>query len=83
MENNGEVWDLPIHLWNTTGFARIGSLVGTPIMTDTPTAMKSSMSYARVCVEIDSTCTFPSELPYQIDDKKYKVRDEFPWKPPL
>ncbi|XP_026410184.1 uncharacterized protein LOC113305345 [Papaver somniferum] len=75
--------DLPIHLWNATGFARICSLVGTPIMTDTPTAMKTRMSFARVCVEIDSNCTFPSELPYQIDDKKYKVRVEYPWKPAL
>lgn len=49
-------------------------------MTDTPTTLKTRMSYARVCVEIDSTCTFPSEIPYQIDDKKYKVRVEYPWK---
>ncbi|XP_026430013.1 uncharacterized protein LOC113326511 [Papaver somniferum] len=64
--------DFPIHLWNATGFARICSPVGTPIMTDTPTTMKTRMSFATVCVEIDSTCTFPSELSYQIDDKKYK-----------
>ncbi|KAI3971173.1 hypothetical protein MKW92_025451 [Papaver armeniacum] len=72
---------VPLHLWNATGFSRISSLVGKPIMTDAPTAMKTRMSFARVCVEIDANCSFPSKLPFQIDDMKYEVRAEYPWKP--
>ncbi|XP_026384718.1 uncharacterized protein LOC113280286 [Papaver somniferum] len=73
--------DVSLHLWNEIGFSRITSLAGKPIMTDAPTAMKTRMAFARVCVEIDANCTFPTKLPFQIDDKKYEVRAEYPWKP--
>lgn len=73
--------NVPLHLWNATVFSRITSLVGKPIMIDAPTAMKTRMAFARVCVEIEASCSFPATLPFQIDDKKYEVRAEYPWKP--
>lgn len=75
------LWDVPLHLWNATGFSRSASYVGKPIMTDTPTDMKIRMDYARICVEIDVNCSFPEELPFQIENEKFKVRAEYPWKP--
>lgn len=75
------LWDVPLHLWNATGFSMSASYVGKPIMTDTPTAMKIRMDYARICVEIDVNCSFPEELPFQIENEKFKVRAEYPWKP--
>lgn len=32
-------------------------------------------------MEVDSNCAYPSILPFQIEDRKYEVRDEYPWKP--
>ncbi|XP_026445340.1 uncharacterized protein LOC113345910 [Papaver somniferum] len=72
---------VPLHLWNATGFSKIASLVGKLIMTDAPTAMKTRMSFARICVEIDAERKYPTKLPFRIDDKKYKVRAEYSWKP--
>lgn len=55
--------------------------MGKPIMTDSQTAMKTRMSFARVCVEIAADCSFPTELPVKIDDIKLMVKVEYPWKP--
>lgn len=50
--------------------SRIASLVGTPIVTDTPTALKTRMSYARILVEVAADCAFPTEFPIQVDTVK-------------
>ncbi|XP_026385189.1 uncharacterized protein LOC113280825 [Papaver somniferum] len=72
---------VPLHLWNATGFSKIASFVGKPIMTDTPTVMKTKMAFAKICVEIDADCKYPTKFPFRIDDKKYEVTAEYSWKP--
>ncbi|XP_026397787.1 uncharacterized protein LOC113293345 [Papaver somniferum] len=51
-------------------------------MTDSHTALKTRMNFARICVEVDTDCTYPAEIPYRIDNEKFVVRAEYPWKPP-
>lgn len=62
----GPVWmilrDVPLHLWNATGFFKIASYVGKPIMADSPTTMKTRKAYARICVEIDAKCSCHEEI---------------------
>lgn len=72
---------VPLYLWIELGLSRIASIVGTPIMTDTPTALKTRMSYARVLVEVAPDCEFPEELPILVDDVKLVVKAEYPWRP--
>lgn len=72
---------VPLHLWNASGFSKIASLVGKPILTDAPTALKTRLAFARIYVEVDADCKYPTKLPFRLDDKKYEVRAEYAWKP--
>lgn len=71
-------------MWNETGLGNIASSVGTPIMLDKQTLNKSRMNYARVCVEVDDNCDFPSSIPVYMDGElAFEVSVECPWKPPM
>ncbi|XP_026383468.1 uncharacterized protein LOC113278965 [Papaver somniferum] len=72
---------VPLYLWNELGLSKIASIVGTPIMTDTPTALKTRMSYVRVLVEVAADCGFPSNLHIQVDNENFIVKAEYSWKP--
>ncbi|XP_026458963.1 uncharacterized protein LOC113359566 [Papaver somniferum] len=71
-------------MWNSKGLSSIASCVGVPIMLDKQTLNRTRMSYARVCVEIDTSCEFPSSIPVYLDGMlAFEVDVEYPWKPPM
>ncbi|XP_026451353.1 uncharacterized protein LOC113351615 [Papaver somniferum] len=75
---------LPLYMWNETGLGNITSCVGTPIMLDKQTLNISRMSYARICVDVDANCDFPSTIPVYMDGElSFEVIVDYPWKPPM
>ncbi|CAK8578454.1 unnamed protein product [Lathyrus sativus] len=73
---------LPLHLWGARSLSKIGSAIGTPLVTDECTSNKLRMSYARILVEIDITQDLKSDI--MIRDKKgdrLKQPIEYEWKP--
>ncbi|XP_058725690.1 uncharacterized protein LOC131596983 [Vicia villosa] len=73
---------LPLHLWGAKSFSKIGSAIGTPLVTDECTAKKLRISYTRLLVEIDIT----QDLPKEININGYegivmKQAVEYEWKP--
>ncbi|XP_026421346.1 uncharacterized protein LOC113317443 [Papaver somniferum] len=44
--------DIPLHLWNATGFSKIASYVGILIMRNSPTAIKTRMAYAEFVLRL-------------------------------
>lgn len=70
-------------MWNQNGIGIIASYLGIPLMTDKKTLERSRMNFARVCMEIDTSCDFPSEIPVVIDGvETFTVTVECSWKPP-
>ncbi|XP_026444822.1 uncharacterized protein LOC113345235 [Papaver somniferum] len=63
------IYNVPIHLWNNLGLVLIASFVGKPLMIDDCTINKTRLSYARVLVEINFDCQFPSAIPLWIYGK--------------
>lgn len=44
---------VPLHLFNPKGLSIIMSVIGKPLLVDGPTAARTRMAYARVCVEVN------------------------------
>lgn len=75
-------YNVPIHMWKAKGLSLIPSFIGTLIMSDKNTLSRQRMNYARVCVEIDVNCAYPSEVPLIVGGMRITIPAEYPWKPP-
>ncbi|KAL5715721.1 hypothetical protein ACHQM5_017505 [Ranunculus cassubicifolius] len=73
----------PPELWNTLGFSQVASAIGRPMYPDKLTESKDPSSYARICVEIDTDCSFPGQVPVLIGEREVNIKVEYKWKPPL
>jgi hypothetical protein len=71
---------LPLELWGE-GLDKIGSALGTPLMTDECTANKFRVSYARILVEVDITQRLVDEIPIKFKGGTLKQLVEYEWKP--
>ncbi|KAF5187780.1 hypothetical protein FRX31_022633, partial [Thalictrum thalictroides] len=72
----------PMELWDDEGFGRVASTIGTPLFVDNLTESMTRTSYARVCVEIDTKCTYPDHATVVLDEKRtFKIPFEYNWKP--
>ncbi|KAF5196916.1 hypothetical protein FRX31_013498 [Thalictrum thalictroides] len=72
----------PMELWDDEGFDRVASTIGTPLFVDKLTETMARTSYARVCVEIDTKCTYPDHATVVLDEKRtFKIPFEYNWKP--
>ncbi|XP_026458267.1 uncharacterized protein LOC113358797 [Papaver somniferum] len=76
------IYNVPLHLWNKLGLSVITSYLGNPLMMDECTKKKTRLTCARLCVEIDVECSFPSSIPLWIDGVHIMdLHVEYQWKP--
>ncbi|XP_058746636.1 uncharacterized protein LOC131619565 [Vicia villosa] len=73
---------LPLYLWGEMSLNKIGSVLGTPLVTDECTANRLRISYARILVEMDITRDLPNEITI-CDNEGMKMQQsvEYEWKP--
>ncbi|KAK1282622.1 hypothetical protein QJS10_CPB22g00516 [Acorus calamus] len=73
---------LPVHLWTKECLGKLASAVGTPLCLDTATQRGISISFARICVEIEANKCLPDSV---CVNSKSGGREVFPivydWKP--
>lgn len=66
------IWEklpqLPLYMWGAKSLSKIGSVLGTPLMTDECRANRYHISYARILVEIDITQEIVKEIPIRDKD---------------
>ncbi|XP_058783664.1 uncharacterized protein LOC131658381 [Vicia villosa] len=73
---------LPLHLWGQRSLSKIGSALGTPLVTDECTANKLRVSYARILVEMDITKPPITEISIRdAEGNKRKQIVEYDWRP--
>ncbi|XP_058784641.1 uncharacterized protein LOC131659469 [Vicia villosa] len=73
---------LPLEMWGAKSLNKIGSAIGSPVVTDECTAQKLRASYARILVEIDATQQMPKEITIQNHEgKKVKQAIKYEWLP--
>ncbi|XP_058757171.1 uncharacterized protein LOC131630409 [Vicia villosa] len=73
---------LPLQLWGASSLNKIGSAIGSPLVTDECTTHKLRVSYARILVEVDITKKLPDEI--FIKDNygvRRKQEIEYEWRP--
>ncbi|KAF5191558.1 hypothetical protein FRX31_018855 [Thalictrum thalictroides] len=71
-----------MELWDDEGFGRVANTIGTPLFVDNLIESMARTSYARVCVEIDTKCTYPDHATVVLDDKRtFKIPFKYNWKP--
>ncbi|CAK8544014.1 unnamed protein product [Lathyrus sativus] len=73
---------LPLHIWGARSLSKIGSALGTPLVTDECTTNKLRVSYARILVEIDITQELKTHILIR-DEKGARLNQpiEYEWKP--
>ncbi|KAL0919446.1 hypothetical protein M5K25_011541 [Dendrobium thyrsiflorum] len=85
--NSVPIWfkihDLPLCCWTPIGISKIATKIGTPMAVDALTASKSRLTYARVCVQVDNTATYPEHIPISVTGKLFNLKIEYEWKPDL
>ncbi|KAL0924452.1 hypothetical protein M5K25_005283 [Dendrobium thyrsiflorum] len=78
-----KIHDLPLCCWTPVGISKIATKIGIPMAVDALTASKSRLTYARVCVQVDSTATYPEQIPISVTGKLFNLKIEYEWKPEL
>ncbi|XP_058757400.1 uncharacterized protein LOC131630653 [Vicia villosa] len=73
---------LPLQLWGASSLNKIGSALGTPLVTDECTNHKLTVSYSRILVEVDITKKLPNEITIK-DSRGQKKKQvvEYEWRP--
>ncbi|PKU78722.1 Uncharacterized protein MA16_Dca000065 [Dendrobium catenatum] len=72
---------LPLVCWNSEGISKIASKVGIPIAVDSLTAAKTRLTYARVCIQVSTSSTFPESVAVSIEGEIFKLQIQYEWKP--
>ncbi|XP_058755867.1 uncharacterized protein LOC131628790 [Vicia villosa] len=73
---------LPLYLWGKRSLSMIGSVLGTPLVTDECTANRLRVSYARILVEIDITQAPIDEITIKDSEgNRMKQPVEYEWRP--
>ncbi|XP_020699220.2 uncharacterized protein LOC110111614 [Dendrobium catenatum] len=78
-----KIHDLPLVCWNSEGISRIASKIGILLAVNSLTAQKTRLIFARVCIQVDASATYPEEIPISIEDDVFSLKIQYEWKPTL
>ncbi|GAV93037.1 DUF4283 domain-containing protein/zf-CCHC_4 domain-containing protein [Cephalotus follicularis] len=74
---------IPIQFWNKLGLSYIASVLGKPLHMDASTLNRHTLMFARVCIEMNATSTFPESITLELEDgSTTTIGVEYPWRPP-
>ncbi|KAL0907971.1 hypothetical protein M5K25_005493 [Dendrobium thyrsiflorum] len=78
-----KIHDLPLCCWTPTGISKIATKIGYPLAVDALTASKSRLTYARVCVQVDASASYPDTIPICVDGKIFNLQIQYEWRPSI
>lgn len=77
-----KLFNVPFQFWTAKGLSILASYLGNPIMVDAPTLAERRLDFARVCVDVDLSCDFPTSFEVLVDgNKTIQISVEYAWKP--
>ncbi|CAL5342251.1 unnamed protein product [Camellia sinensis] len=75
-------FNVPLELWTEEGLSFVASVIGKPLFLDEPTRLKSRLTFARVCVEVDATKEIPNSFKINLGYcETYEIQVEVLWRP--
>ncbi|GAV66295.1 DUF4283 domain-containing protein/zf-CCHC_4 domain-containing protein, partial [Cephalotus follicularis] len=80
------VWEklsmVPVQYWIKLGLSYIASVLGKPLHMDVNTTKRHALTFARVCVDMAATSTFPDNIILELEDgNTTTIGVEYPWRP--
>ncbi|XP_028553747.1 mucin-5AC-like [Dendrobium catenatum] len=78
-----KIHDLPLCCWTPVGISKIATKIGAPVAVDSLTASKSRLTYARVCVLVDASATYPAFVPITVEGKLFNLVIQYEWRPSI
>ncbi|GAV71772.1 LOW QUALITY PROTEIN: Exo_endo_phos domain-containing protein/DUF4283 domain-containing protein, partial [Cephalotus follicularis] len=84
--NSIPVWvklsNIHVHLWSKLGLSYIASVLGCPLYMDAPTTNQQTLTFAKVCMDMLASSSFPNSIILDLDDgSSIVVGVEYPWIP--
>ncbi|GAV91123.1 DUF4283 domain-containing protein/zf-CCHC_4 domain-containing protein [Cephalotus follicularis] len=73
---------VPVQYWTKLEPSYNPSVLGRPLYMDSSTVNRYALSYARVCVDMLASSSFPKSILLELDDgATTNIEVEYPWKP--
>ncbi|GAV76256.1 DUF4283 domain-containing protein/zf-CCHC_4 domain-containing protein [Cephalotus follicularis] len=73
---------VPIQFWNKVGLSYIASVLGKPLHMDVTTMNRHALMFARVCIDMSATSSFPESVILELEDgSTTSIEVEYPWRP--
>ncbi|GAV58143.1 DUF4283 domain-containing protein/zf-CCHC_4 domain-containing protein, partial [Cephalotus follicularis] len=73
---------IPVQYWTKLGLSYIASVLGKPLHMDANTTKRHALSFARVCIDMEATSTFPDNIVLELEDgNTTNIGVEYPWRP--
>ncbi|GAV73967.1 DUF4283 domain-containing protein, partial [Cephalotus follicularis] len=73
---------VPIQYWTKLGLSYIANVLGKPLHMDVSTTKRHALTFARVCVDMAATSTFPDNIILELEDgNTTTIGVEYPWRP--
>ncbi|GAV92869.1 DUF4283 domain-containing protein/zf-CCHC_4 domain-containing protein [Cephalotus follicularis] len=73
---------VPVQYWTKLGLSHIASVLGKPLYMDVNTTKRHSLSFARICVDMDATSSFPNSIDLELENGcTTSIGVEYPWRP--
>ncbi|GAV74061.1 DUF4283 domain-containing protein/zf-CCHC_4 domain-containing protein, partial [Cephalotus follicularis] len=73
---------VPVQYWTKLGLSYIASVLGKPLHMDVSTTKRHALTFARVCVDMAATSTFPYNIILELEDgNTTTIEVEYPWRP--
>ncbi|KAL0918987.1 hypothetical protein M5K25_011046 [Dendrobium thyrsiflorum] len=76
-----KIHDLPLVCWNFEGIFRIASKVGIPLAVDVLAAHRTRLTFARVCMQVSNSATYPKEILISLDGEVCNLKVQYEWRP--
>ncbi|GAV74639.1 DUF4283 domain-containing protein/zf-CCHC_4 domain-containing protein, partial [Cephalotus follicularis] len=75
---------VPVQFWTKVGLSYIASVLGRPLHMDLSTTNRYALTFARVCIEMSASSSFPNSVTLELEDGNTTIIEvEYPWKPAL
>ncbi|PKU65186.1 hypothetical protein MA16_Dca004803 [Dendrobium catenatum] len=76
-----KIKNLPLSCWTPEGISKIACCVGVPLAVDELTLIKTRLTFARVCIQVNNSSPLPDEIFISVDGKITPLTVLYDWIP--
>ncbi|GAV92790.1 DUF4283 domain-containing protein, partial [Cephalotus follicularis] len=77
-----KLFGVPVQYWTKLGLSHIVSVIGKPLYMDVNTTKKHTLSFSRICIEMEATSVFPNSIELELENGcTLSIGVEYLWKP--